>query len=1051
MVLLESIFIVAIIVCVLALIFSIRAERKNYGFIMTTVLLIVCDVLCVLLIGSDKIRDSRNLLYVYYIAYSWLFFGTLWTIIRTTEMKKIRLSLIPMAAICSFMTVLVFYCFSVPHVITFSKKVYFGRIWWVIESVTDSGHILNFDMFCAMNVLACMLIIAMSLQCMIRSHKMFGSKYLMLIFLQVLMMVFVILNRVFSLPVWICTLVMNPVCYLLYYYAFIQSDLKLRDDVIMTFANEMSDGLILYNANNNLIHVNDLIKNLIDPDFLSKLSDIRVLEDWISHVEYVEKIKTLHYKKGDEDIYFIVRKHIVGTEDNEVGKAFIFHDTTNSINQIRLMEKVNDELERTSRMKSDFLANMSHELRTPMNAVIGMTEIALREDISPKLKDCLNQISTSGRNLLNIINDILDYSKIDAGKMEIIPDEYEPLSEVNDIANILQTRIGDKDLELYFIVDPALPHKLLGDCMRIRQVLINIANNAIKFTQKGIIRITLECEKKSDEELNLIYHVKDTGQGIKEEDLNKLFVSFQQVDSKRNRNVEGTGLGLAISKSLCEAMGGTIGVESEYGKGSDFWFSIPQRIVNPTPDLVVENADGKYAYCLNEKMLMTDEFTREMSVLGLDSKVIASLSDYRPTGKKEYLFIERAYYTQETEAFLDEHPDVTGVVLTDFGSDLKADRKNMYVMMRPQTTLSMVLALNGKQYTDLDLDPDDDRFTHFIAPTARVLIVDDNSINLTIATGLLEPLKIMCDTALSGAEAMDKIREMPYDIIFMDHMMPEMDGIDTTKAIREQIPSASETPIIALTANVVEGTRDMFLEAGMADMIPKPIDVKQLNFKVYSWLPEYKIQHMDEKDIRQNEEESYKASGRYECLDCEKAISGLGSAALFDKIVEEYYKRGRRTRSEIEDALATGDIHDYALKTHALKSSSRQIGAMDLGDVAEKLEHAAKAEDMATIDQYHSSAMEILDKLITDLSEYFPEDEGRDDLPPISDEEITEVFDRLRTACDNLEMDEMEACAEILKVHSYPDDKKELIEKMLNAIDMIDTESCVEMIDAYFA
>ena len=243
----------------------------------------------------------------------------------------------------------------------------------------------------------------------------------------------------------------------------------------------------------------------------------------------------------------------------------------------------------------------------------------------------------------------------------------------------------------------------------------------------------------------------------------------------------------------------------------------------------------------------------------------------------------------------------------------------------------------------------------------------------------------------------------------------------------------------------------MFLEAGMADMIPKPIDVKQLNFKLYSWLPEYKIQHMDEKDIRQNEEERYKASGRYECLDCEKAISALGSASLFDKIVEEYYKRGRRTQSEIEDALTAGDIKDYALKTHALKSSSRQIGAMDLGDVAEKLEHAAKAEDMETIDQYHSSAMEILDKLITDLSEYFPEDEGRDDLPPISDEEITEVFDRLRTACDNLEMDEMEACAEILKVHSYPDDKKELIEKMLNAIDMIDTESCVEMIDAYFA
>ncbi|MCR4618606.1 MAG: response regulator [Lachnospiraceae bacterium] len=860
--------------------------------------------------------------------------------------------------------------------------------------------------------------------------------------MQLILAAFIVLNYLYRLPIWIYTIMVNIVSYVAYYYVFIYSDSRLKNEVITEFANDMSDGLILYNKYNELIHVNDLVKNTLDAGFLTEINDIRKLEKWVSQVELVENIETLPYKKGGEDIYFIVRKVLVGNDKRPIGTVYILHDTTVSINQIRLMEKVNDELERTSKMKSDFLANMSHELRTPMNAVIGMAEIALREESSPRVRDCLNQINHSGRNLLNIINDILDYSKIDAGKMEIVEEKYEPLSEVNDISNILQTRIGEKNLELFFIVDPTLPHELVGDAMRIRQVLINIANNAIKFTERGIIKISLACERLSEDEMMLHFHVIDTGQGIKKDDLEKLFVSFQQVDSKRNRNVEGTGLGLAISKRLCEAMNGTIGVESEYGKGSDFWFDIPQKIADDSHDLKVEDAENKFAFCLNERNLMITEFEKEMEALGLGSKIITDLSLYKPTGKKDYLFIEERFYTPEMEKFFEDNPLVTGVILTGFGSTFIPNNDNVRVMSKPQTTLSMVLILNNREISSLNFASGSEGNISFTAPDVKVLVVDDNTINLSIAVGLLEPLKVKTDVAQSGPEAIEKVNNYKYDIILMDHMMPGMDGIETTEEIKK-LPNAKDSLIVALTANVVEGSRELFLNAGMVDMIAKPIEVKQLYSKMATLIPDGKKKKPDNNEMAAKREANSDYIN-FDCLDCEKAIKGLGSEVLFQKIVGEYYKRGNTILSEIEKAHDNNDYADYAIKTHALKSSSRQIGATKLGDLAEKLEYAGKAEDDEEISRYHGEAMDTYRKLLADLAKYFPEEEKKE-LPPITDDELKTIFDELSDACDNLEMDGMEACAEKLKSYSYDESRAELIEKLYGAIEDIDADACIEL------
>ncbi|MBR5360054.1 MAG: hypothetical protein IK123_04105, partial [Lachnospiraceae bacterium] len=540
-------------------------------------------------------------------------------------------------------------------------------------------------------------------------------------------------------PAWIMGISINVCCFIWHYFVNYYSIDKLRNWSLVSFANDMSDGFILYDEYDDPIYMNDILKNTFTEELKDSFRDREKLDEWLSDTTVIADSVVRKYEKSDGDtVYFRTRKNEINRTGFNLGTIYILHDSTDSILRFIAMEEANRELERAARMKSDFLANMSHEIRTPMNAVIGMAELSLREDLPPKVADYLMQIKSSGRNLLNIINDILDFSKIEAGKMEIVESPYEPLSEINDIANVLMTRIGEKNLELFVDVDANLPHLLEGDAMRIRQILINLSNNAIKFTQEGIVCIKLICEEISDGALELVYHVLDTGMGIKEEDVGKLFRNFEQIDSKRNRAVEGTGLGLAISKSLCEAMGGTIGVKSEYGKGSDFYFSIPQKILDPTLNIVVEDAQNKYAYVMNDKEGMVEKFKAEMDKLSMESGVLNSTDDYEPSGRKDYVFFEMNSYDDKIRAFLDSHKNVTGVILVDFDSDFKSDRNNLRVMRRPQTTLAMLSILNDREEKDVVAGETDFYQVDFIAPEASALIVDDNLVNITIAEGLLE-------------------------------------------------------------------------------------------------------------------------------------------------------------------------------------------------------------------------------------------------------------------------------------------------------------------------
>ena len=630
------------------------------------------------------------------------------------------------------------------------------------------------------------------------------------------------------------------------------------------------------------------------------------------------------------------------------------------------------EMEHAVKMKSDFLANMSHEIRTPMNAVIGMAEMALREDIPDNARSYINQIKSSGRALLTIINDILDFSKIESGKMDISPVEYEPMSLFNDVANIIMTRLMDKEIELILNMNVDMPHLIYGDNVRIRQILINLANNAVKFTRSGQVRFVVDFTWIDSENIMLSVAVEDTGIGIKPENINKIFESFSQLDSKRNRDVEGSGLGLAISKNLLNLMNGTIHVESEYGRGSVFSFKLPQKVVDKTPSMSVKDPSGVLAIGLFENIYLSDGFTWDAAKLGVSVMNLALDADLpmacdtfrkRNPGRKLFVFIEQELLTEEKKTYFRKNPDICAVVVAGFFDKIESDISNLLVVKKPLSAMNMAMILNHEKvrYSVTQEHADEISFT---APEAKVLIVDDNSVNLTVSEGLLEPLKMKTSTAISGKEAIRKIEETHFDLILMDHMMPEMDGVETTRIIRRMYPDYDNVPIIALTANAVNGVKEMFLSEGMNDFVAKPIELRVLVSKIRQWLPPGLIVKngtspvANDEDDDSSEEVSESGTGGLADLDTEEAMRLLGTEKLFNAVLAEYTRTIPEKVERLEKLYRTRKWADYAIEVHGLKNASRQIGAMELSSMCAELEKAARSGSEEMIMQIHDGMIE---------------------------------------------------------------------------------------------
>ena len=635
--------------------------------------------------------------------------------------------------------------------------------------------------------------------------------------------------------------------------------------------------------------------------------------------------------------------------------------------------------------------------------------------------------------------------------MDIVEDEYETMSVIHDIVSIIMTRLKEKNVELIVDVVPDLPEKLYGDVARNKQILINLANNAAKFTHQGYVALHIGYEKLTEDTIQMQVAVEDTGIGIRETELKLLFQSFQQLDSKRNRNIEGTGLGLAITKRLLNLMNGSIQVESTYNKGSTFSFSLPQKVVTFQSGIRLENAEKFHIIGIGDETIVQQQIAVDAGRLGVSYERAGSIDEIKPDNiaKDTFLFIEHSYFSPYVENFVREHPQLIVVLLVDFFAIVEYDIPNLRIMKKPIYALNLSLLLENKELLNECTAVAENTFD-FIAPSAEILIVDDNPVNLTVAEGLLEPLQMKIETASGGLEAVDKISAHHYDLILMDHMMPELDGVETVHIIRRFHKEYDDVPIIMLTANAVEGTKQMFLKEGMNDFVAKPIEVHVLAAAIKRWLPIDKIQKVHK--VQTMPETKIEKAVVVADLDTKTAIKRLGSEKLFWTVLRDYHKAIKKKAQVIQNAVEQSDWAQYTTEVHALKSTSKQIGADQLSELAARLERAGNGRDIETIKAETGELLEQYLKYDTILKSYFIDDVKNDNdkkKEKINKEFLISCFEEMGQAIENLDMFQMETILAKIEEFELEEEQEVYYKQLAVAIEDYDAFACENILNEW--
>lgn len=707
----------------------------------------------------------------------------------------------------------------------------------------------------------------------------------------------------------------------------------LLDPLILAKENvidEFSDGLIVLDNEFRLIYAN-LQMQKIYPEIIS--------DHYEQVLQKIEKLCSSQEKLSvEQKIYEIYEKDII-RENIKYGKMYVVTDITESYNYTISLEKQTAIAEQANKAKSDFLAKMSHEIRTPINSVLGMDEMILRESKEEDIKKYAMDIKTSANALLSIINDILDSSKIESGKLEILPVEYELDSLLNDVVNMIYVKAKDKQLKFQVLVDEKIPNGLLGDDVRIRQILINLLNNAVKYTPQGEIKLSVTGNVSGDYVI-VHYQVSDTGIGIKEEDMPKLCAAFERIEESRNRSIEGTGLGMNIVSDLLHLMESELKVESVYGKGSSFYFDLKQKIIS-----------------------------------------FEEIGDFQERSKRLY---------------------------------------------------------QGYHYETL-----------FTAPSAKILVVDDNDINRKVFRNLLKQTKIQIQDIDSGKKCLEQVAKEHFDLIFLDHMMPDMDGIETLHRMKNMKDSmCKDVPVIILTANAVTGAKERYLGEGFDDFLSKPIMPEKLEQLIKAWLPEEYIQEYDisKTELADSEVVSViEELPKLDEFDWDYAKEHLGGEEILKQTLMDFYYSMDKEMEELKKLageLTQGEgLKNYRIRVHALKSTAAMVGALLLSQLARILEVAAIEGDVSKITVLNPILLEEMKKhkermavLETDIPEkktlFIPE--------------LISILEQLKNGLEERDFDIADAMMEKADAYEYDGEIKEQMELLRTQVLNLETQKAIE-------
>ena len=621
-----------------------------------------------------------------------------------------------------------------------------------------------------------------------------------------------------------------------------------------------------------------------------------------------------------------------------------------TINQMQRREHETYKAIEANEAKTIFLANMSHEIRTPLNVMLGMNEMILRESNSEELTGYAESIHESGRALLYLINNILDLSKIESGKMEIVKHEFDLRSLLDNLCGVGKVRNRNDEVEFLTIVNPDLPRKIVSDEQHIRQIVINFLSNGMKYTQKGSVSLIVDFEPVDEKNMIILFAVKDTGMGIKPKDQEVLFEAFTRVDVVKNQKIEGTGLGLSIAKQLAQLMQGQITVQSEYGVGSEFCFKVPVEI-----------------------------FTEE------------KLGEYEPNNKA------------------------------------------------------------SKRY----------KIEHgFIAPEARILAVDDSNMNLDVIRGLLKRTGMEIDTAESGEECLLKMSQKKYHVILLDHMMPGMDGVETVRRAKQMTDNLNkDTPIIAVTANAVTGAREMFIQNGFADFVPKPIAWKELEEILKKNLPKELVYNSEshELDVQWKEDKIEYLCKRLKEYDIQmqEGMRYTGDDIYqYARFLELYYHAYPKIKGELEENCKEKTLDFYTVKVHALKGNAKSMGALDLFYTAQRMENRGKQGDfeycrkaqyllLLEMERAREGARMFLDETqLWEEKQIIEHATGK----VLSEEELEQVVKKLIEYMEELQSGEAKKLVRATRTNQLNEKTQQVFTKVENLLDDMEYEKAEEML-----